>query len=119
MNIYKFIENPFIISSVVDGDTKMTLPANQITAYVGVSSKSDPNKANRAYTGSRVFVHPDYNPDIGAHADVALLQLSKPIQFVDGIKNGCIDYSESIKSYYIITGRATFPFKSCVEVCDY
>jgi len=91
---------------VVDKDTNTIYPAKQITAYVGLSSKTDPNKANRGYPVSRVFIHPDYRTGqkhLG-HADVALLQLSKPIQYVDGIKNGCIDYSESIKSYYIMAG---------------
>ena len=80
---------------------------------MGLSSKDDPNKADRGYPVRNVFPHPDYRTgrEFLGHADVALLQLSKPIQYVDGIKNGCIDYSETIKSYYIMAGRVTFIFK--------
>ena len=84
----------------------MIYAANKITAYVGISSTNDQNKANRGYPVSRVFIHPDYRVNVNGHADVAVLQLQKPIQFVDGIQKGCVDYSESIESYYIVAGMA-------------
>lgn len=84
----------------------MIYRASSITAYVGVSSSDDQNKASRRYPVSRVFVHPDYRtgPSGSGHADVAVLQLAKSIEYVDGIEDGCIDYSESIESYYIVAG---------------
>ena len=82
----------------------MIFSSSSITAYVGVSSTYDQNKFSRGYPVSRVLIHPEYRTNAPGHADLALLQLAKPIQYVDGVQNGCLDYSESIESYYIVPG---------------
>ena len=94
-------------SSVIDDKANMIFSASAVTAYVGISSTGDQNKESRSYPVSQIFVHPDYRtgPAGSGHADVALLQLTKSVDYVDGIQNACIDYSESIENYYIVAGR--------------
>lgn len=99
---------------MVDDKANMIQSASAITAYVGISNTNDQNKESRGYPVSRVLIHPDYRtgPAGSGHADVALLKLAKPVQYVDGIQNVCVDYSESIESYYIVAGSDSQRFFS-------
>lgn len=78
-------------------------PGDQITVYVGIDSLDNRDNEGQHIQSSASYIHPDYHSSSN-YADLALIKLSSPIQFTDGVDSVCLDYSERIEPYYYIAG---------------
>ncbi|MEQ2197974.1 hypothetical protein XENOCAPTIV_005881, partial [Xenoophorus captivus] len=70
-------------------------PAN-LTVYLGRQSQEGPNPNEVIRTVSQIISHPDYNPSAtGENNDIALLNLSVPVNFTSYISPVCLAASNS------------------------
>ncbi|KAM9391637.1 transmembrane protease serine 9-like [Pholidichthys leucotaenia] len=66
-----------------------------VTVYLGRQSQegSNPNEVSRGVT--RIIIHPDYNNGTAFNNDIALLELSSPVNFTNYILPICVAASNS------------------------
>lgn len=75
--------------------------AGELTVRVGLDSLYERDIGNRSFSVEQIWTHPDYSPWV---YDVAILKLSVPILFGNGVEPACFDLSYNIPDYWIISG---------------
>ena len=88
---------------MTDGATDKPFRGDQITIHAGIDSLNNRDNEGQKIQVSESYTHPDYHSG-NNYADLALLKLSQPIQFIDGVDSVCLDYSEQIEPFYYIAG---------------